>query len=148
MFLDLIEKDRISRDEWLVEVSLSTAKRSTCCRRHVGAVIASEGHIISSGYNGAPSGLPHCTPETCNAENPCTSTIHAEANAIAFAARKGLPTEGATLYATASPCLDCAKLLINAGIKRVVYHEEYRKTEGIDLLRSVGITVERWSEAR
>ena len=139
------EPGRISRDEMLMRVAMLVALRGTCNRLQVGAVIAIDGRIISTGYVGAPAGMPHCSPETCNVSSPCTRTMHAEANAIAWAARKGLPTEGATLYATHSPCHDvCAKLIINAGIKRVVYGTEYRKTEGIELLRSVGIVVEHW----
>lgn len=135
---------RPSRDDMLMSIAKIVAQRSTCNRLHVGAVIATEGRIISLGYAGAPSGMPHCSPETCNVSLPCNRTLHAEANAIAWAARKGLPTEGATLYATHSPCHDvCAKLIINAGITRVVYDEKYRKTEGIDLLRSVGIQVDQ-----
>jgi len=138
-------ENRISRDEMLMRIAMIVAMRGTCNRLQVGAVIALDGRIISTGYVGAPAGMPHCSPETCNVNQPCTRTMHAEANAIAWAARKGLPTEGATLYATHSPCHDvCAKLIINAGIKRVVYGTEYRKTEGIELLRSVGIIVEHW----
>lgn len=134
---------RISRDEMLMAIALVVKQRSTCLRRQVGAVLALDGRIISTGYNGAPSGVAHCTPNVCNAENPCVDTIHAEANAIAFAARNGISTRGASLYSTASPCRECAKLLINAGITEVVYNEEYRDTSPIDLLTGVGIRVRR-----
>ncbi len=132
---------RISRDEMLMGIALVVKQRSTCLRRQVGAVLASEGRVISIGYNGAPSHVPHCTPAKCNQDTPCIDTIHAEANAIAFAARSGISTSGATLYTTASPCRECAKLLINAGIVAVAYDEEYRDTSPIQLLGSVGITV-------
>jgi dCMP deaminase len=96
------------------------------------------------GYNGAPSGMPHCDPEICNPDEPCTRTVHAEANAIAFAAKKGIETEGATLYTTASPCNDCAKLLINAGIKRVIFWERYRDASPMNLLMAAGVKVEQF----
>lgn len=130
---------RISRDQLLIEVAKLMAQRSTCNRAHVGAVIAREGRIISTGYAGTPSGLPHCTPENCNASAPCHRTVHAEAGAIAYAARNGIAVEGATIYCTHSPCLECAKILINAGIRKVIYDQAYRKTEGLDLLREAGI---------
>ena len=127
-----------------MQIAHIVAQRMTCVRLQVGAVIARKGRIISMGYGGAPQGLPHCGPDVCDMTKPCERTIHAEQNAIAFAARFGIETEGATMYCTHSPCLPCAKLIINTGITRLVYAEEYRKTEGIDLLRSVGITVDQW----
>lgn len=137
---------RISRDDMLMEIARIVAKRSTCRRLNVGAVIAREGRVVSTGYSGAPSGLPHCSPETCSLDHPCTRTIHAEMGAITFAAREGLRLMGCTLYCTHAPCLDCAKAIINTGIKRIVYETPYRKTEGIELLRSIGIIVEQWQE--
>jgi len=136
---------RISRDEMLMEIALVVKQRSTCLRRQVGAVLAIDGRVLSTAYNGAPSGVPHCTPATCNATNPCLDTIHAEANAVAFAAKHGIRTQGASLFSTASPCRECAKLLINAGIRIVVYDEEYRDTSPIVLLREAGIDVLRWA---
>lgn len=132
---------RISRDEMLMEIALIVKQRSTCLRRQVGAVLTKDGRVISTGYNGAPAGVPHCTPEKCNAEQPCIDTIHAEANAIAFASRYGYSTDGTTLYTTASPCRECAKLLINAGVTEVVYDDEYRDTSPLRLLTGVGIRV-------
>lgn len=132
-------KERITRDEMLIEVAHTVAKRSTCCRRNVGAVIARDGRIISIGYNGSPVGMPHCTPATCGPDNPCTRTIHAEANAIAFAARHGVPIERSFLYVTTSPCLDCAKLILNSGIIGVYYVEAYRDKTPIKLLHDGGI---------
>lgn len=131
--------DRPSRDEKCLEHARVEARQSTCLRRQVGSVIALDGRIISTGYGGAPSKLPHCTPETCNDQAPCTNTSHAEANAIAFAARHGLATEGATLYTTLSPCKTCADLIINAGITRVIYETPYRLTEGLERLTQAGI---------
>lgn len=131
---------RITRDEMLMAIAQIAAKRSTCERAKVGAVIARSGRVISTGYAGAPSGVDHCIRDhNCFDDQPCTRTIHAEANAIAFAARHGVSSDGASLYCTLSPCIDCAKLIINSGIKEVFYGEAYRKTEGVDLLESVGI---------
>lgn len=137
---------RITRDEMLMEIARIVARRSTCNRAQVGAVVAQDGRIVSTGYAGAPSGLPHCSPETCNTSAPCTRTVHAEAGAISYAARSGIRLEGATLYCTHCPCIDCAKLIINTGIKRVIYGQAYRKTEGLELLRTVGIIVEQWTQ--
>lgn len=137
---------RITRDEMLMEIARIVARRSTCNRAQVGAVVAQDGRIVSTGYAGAPSGLPHCSPETCNTSAPCTRTVHAEAGAISYAARSGIRLEGATLYCTHCPCLDCAKLIINTGIKRIIYDQAYRKTEGLELLRTVGIVVEQWTQ--
>lgn len=137
---------RITRDEMLMEIARIVARRSTCNRAQVGAVVAQDGRIVSTGYAGAPSGLPHCSPETCNTSAPCTRTVHAEAGAISYAARSGIRLGGATLYCTHCPCIDCAKLIINTGIKRVIYDQAYRKTEGLELLRTVGIVVEQWTQ--
>lgn len=134
---------RISRDEQMGLHALVTAQRSTCGRKAVGAIIAKEGRIISSGYAGPPSGFPHCDVQCMNSSaNGCQRTVHAEQNAIAYAARHGISTQGATLYCTLSPCLNCSKQLINSGIIRVVYLEQYRDTSGIDLLKQVGIPCE------
>lgn len=138
---------RITRDEMLMEIAKVVSSRSTCNRAQVGAVIAQDGRIVSTGYAGAPSGLPHCGPETCDTSTPCTRTVHAEAGAISYAARSGIRLEGATLYCTHCPCIDCAKLIINTGIKRVIYDQAYRKTEGLELLRTVGISVEQWAQS-
>jgi dCMP deaminase len=134
--------NRISRDEMLMTIAEVVARRSTCCRKNIGAVLARDGRFFAPGYNGAPSGMPHCEPGTCNAANPCTRTIHAEANAIAFAARYGIATEGSTLYVTVSPCNDCAKLIINSGVVRVVFRERYRIDAPIKLLNDAGIETE------
>ena len=100
--------------------------------------------IISDGYNGTPSGFEN----VCEDENGVTKpyVLHAEANAITKVAKSGNSSLGATLYVTASPCLECAKLIIQAGISRVVYQEEYRITDGVDLLRRAGIQVEKFEE--
>lgn len=116
------------------------AENSYCKRRRVGALVVKEKMIISDGYNGTPSGFENI----CEDENGITKpyVLHAEANAITKLARSGNNSDGSTLYVTASPCIECAKLIIQAGIKRVVYGEKYRLTEGIDLLRRSNIEVE------
>lgn len=115
------------------------AEDSTCNRLKVGAVIVRKGRIISSGYNGAPSHLPHCGPECAPDGPPCKRAVHAEANAIAFAARYGVATEGAALISTDSPCLECARLAINAGIRAIYYLREYRDTKPLEELRLAGV---------
>ena len=116
------------------------AQNSYCQRRQVGALVVKQGMIISDGYNGTPSGFEN----VCEDENGITKpyVLHAEANAITKLARSSNNSDGATIYITASPCIECAKLIIQAGIKRVVYGEQYRLTDGIDLLKRAGIEVE------
>lgn len=134
---------RITRQEMFVEILGVVKKRSTCARAQVSALIVKDNRIISTGYGGSPSGLPHCVDVGCEiGENGgCIRTIHAEANAIAFAARQGISTDGSELWCSMSPCLDCAKLIINSGISRVYYLEAYRKRDGIKLLLAAGIKV-------
>lgn len=132
---------RITREEAFSEIVKTIARRSTCPRRSVGAILVRGGRILSTGYNGAPSGLPHCTDAGCilGPDGGCIRVVHAEVNAIAFAAREGIRTEGSTLRTTVSPCLSCAKLIINAGISEVVSLERYRDRSGQDLLESAGV---------
>ena len=115
------------------------AENSYCQRRKVGALVVKDQMIISDGYNGTPSGFEN----VCEDENGLTKTyvLHAEANAITKLARSNNNSDGATIYITASPCIECAKLIIQAGIKRVVYGENYRLTDGIELLKRAGIEV-------
>ncbi len=115
------------------------AENSYCQRRQVGALIVKDKMIISDGYNGTPSGFEN----VCEDENglPKPYVLHAEANAITKIARSGNNSDGATLYVTDSPCIECAKLIIQSGITRVIYAREYRLTEGVDLLRRAGIEV-------
>lgn len=120
------------------------AENSYCKRRQVGALIVKGRMIISDGYNGTPSGFENNCEDEENRSLPYV--LHAEANAITKVARSNNSSEGATLYVTASPCMECAKLIIQSGIKRVVYAEEYRLTDGVDLLREAGIEVERIDE--
>lgn len=130
--------DRPSRADMLLTVAYAVAQRSTCTRLHVGALAASDGRILSTGYNGAPAGTPHCTHP---ASEPCQRSVHAEANVVAYAARHGVSLEGAEIYATDSPCYVCACLLINAGVSAVVFHREYRDDSGLRLLADVGVKV-------
>ena len=123
---------RATRNQMLMGMAWSVADRSTCDRLNVGAVIARDGRVISSGYNGNLVGMDHCRHDP--ATGPCTSAVHAEANAILFAARYGTAVEGAQLFTTHEPCLDCAKLIVNAGITTVIYAMEYRKHDGLELL--------------
>jgi dCMP deaminase len=115
------------------------AENSYCKRRQVGALLVKDKMIISDGYNGTPSGFDN----NCEVENNSSFpyVLHAEANAITKVARSNNSSDGATLYVTASPCIECAKLIIQAGIKRVVYGEQYRLLDGVDLLRKAGIDV-------
>ncbi|MCF0218208.1 MAG: dCMP deaminase family protein [Muribaculaceae bacterium] len=114
------------------------AENSYCRRRQVGALLVKDRAIISDGFNGTPSGFENvCEDEATGMTKPYV--LHAEANAITKIARSNNSSEGSTLYVTASPCLDCAKLIIQAGIRRVVFSELYRITDGIDLLRRAGI---------
>lgn len=116
------------------------AENSYCKRRKVGALLVKGKMIISDGYNGTPSGFEN----VCEDENNITKpyVLHAEANAITKVARSNNSSEGATLYVTSSPCIECAKLIIQAGIKRVVYSDAYRLSDGIDLLERAGVDLE------
>lgn len=157
-------RERISRDEMFSKICQVVAQRSTCLRSQVGALIVKDGRIVSMGYNGPVSGMPACeniSPWTrydmdqgnlpvwkeeeikqrmCMGPG-CTRSCHAETNAIAFAARSGVAVEGCTMYCTMSPCINCAKVIVNSGIREVRYLEEYRDHSGIDLLITAGVIV-------
>lgn len=113
------------------------AENSYCQRRKVGAILVRDQMIISDGYNGTPAGFENVCEDADGTTKPYV--LHAEANAITKVARSNNSSEGSTLYITASPCLECAKLIIQAGIKRVVFNELYRLADGIDLLRRAGV---------
>lgn len=115
------------------------AENSYCVRRKVGALVVKDNMIISDGYNGTPTGFENVCEDENNISKPYV--LHAEANAITKLARSSNSSEGATLYVTASPCIECAKLIIQSGIKRVIYTEKYRLTDGIELLERAGIEV-------
>ena len=138
-----MEQDKDKKfDGRYLEMAAVWAKNSYCTRRKVGAILVKDRMIISDGYNGTPSGFEN----VCEDENGVTKpyVLHAEANAITKVACSSNSSMGATLYVTASPCLECAKLIIQAGITRVVYSEEYRITDGVDLLRRAGVQVEKF----
>ncbi|WP_262279163.1 deoxycytidylate deaminase [Hallella absiana] len=116
------------------------AENSYCRRRKVGALVVKDKMIISDGYNGTPSGFENICEDDDNVTKPYV--LHAEANAITKLARSGNNSDGSTLYVTASPCIECAKLIIQAGIRRVVYGEKYRLDDGIRLLQRAGIEVD------
>lgn len=115
------------------------AENSYCVRRQVGALLVKDKMIISDGYNGTPSGFENICEDDNNTTKPYV--LHAEANAITKVAKSGNSSENATLYITASPCIECAKLIIQAGIVRVVYSEEYHSSEGVQLLKRAGIEI-------
>lgn len=131
------EKQRLV-DERYLRMSMIWSENSYCRRRKVGALIVRDNMIISDGYNGTPSGFPNVCEEN-NVTFPYV--LHAEANAITKVARSNNSSEGSTLYVTASPCMECSKLIIQAGIKRVVFSDLYRIQDGLDLLKKAGIEV-------
>lgn len=133
------DQKQLALDKRYLRMARIWAENSYCQRRKVGAIIVRDSMIISDGFNGTPSGFEN----VCEDENGLTKTyvLHAEANAITKVARSNNSSLGATLYVTASPCMECAKLIIQAGIRRVVYNEPYRLTDGVDLLRRAGIEV-------
>lgn len=149
--------ERIGREDMFFQIAQIVAERGTCPRARVGSVIVRENRIISIGYNGAPPGMPHCDEVGCELGNRgiatfredaklpyppgCERAIHAEANALAFAARSGVATKGAHLYCTHGPCYTCAKLMLSAGISVVHYITPYRDDRGHDLLVAGGCTI-------
>ena len=139
---------RISRDEMYLRMAEVVAMRGTCNRLSVGAVIVNDGSVVSEGYVGAPSGQPHCHDVGCqlNEQGGCIRTLHAEMNAIIKAARIGKRIEGGTMYCTHSPCRVCAAMIINSGIGRVVYRNQYRDTYPINTLKAAGVSVEQKEE--
>ena len=144
---------RPALDQYFMSIAEAVATRSTCLRHHVGAVIVSDGYIVTTGYNGAPRGLPHCLDVGCirdhwsipsGTRTEVCAGIHAEQNAIIQAALHGVSTKDSTIYVTHQPCIICAKMLINAGIRRVVYGEEYQDIEGLKLFENAGIPARRF----
>ncbi len=134
--------NRPSRDKVMMQTAQIWSERSTCRRAKIGAVLAVQGRIISTGYVGVPSGEEHCDQTNCKPNTPCERTLHAESNTLDFAALYGISPFGATLYTTRSPCLECAKRIVNVHIKRVVYLDRYRELKGLEYLQS-RITVEQ-----
>jgi dCMP deaminase len=140
--------DRPSWDAYFCGITRAVGTRATCSRKAVGAVLVKDKLILATGYNGAPAGLRHCdhTDGRDLLNGHCARSTHAEQNAIVQAARHGIGIEGSTLYCTNNPCLTCTKLIINAGVVRIVYEEEYPDTLAFELLRESGVKVERFGE--
>lgn len=133
--------DRISWQEYFSELAKLVSKRSPCHRLHVGCVLVKENHIVSTGYNGFLPGAAH---ESIIADNHEQATVHAEMNAVADCARRGVSVEGATAYITHYPCINCFKALVAAGVKRIFYLEDYKNNEIVEKLRmSCGVELNK-----
>jgi dCMP deaminase len=146
--------ERPDWDEYFMEIALTVSRRATCLRpnRQMGAVLVRDKRILTTGYNGAPSGLPHCEETGClrqqmgipsGERQELCRALHAEQNAIILAALHGISLAGATLYCTHQPCITCSKMLINAGIRRVVILDEYPDPMALDFLAQAGIELVR-----
>lgn len=135
-----MEEKQLKLDGRYLRMARIWAENSYCKRRQVGAIVVKDNRIISDGYNGTPSGFENVCEDEGNVTKPYV--LHAEANAITKLARSSNNSDGATIYITASPCIECAKLIIQSGIKRVVYGENYRLDDGIQLLKRAGVEVE------
>ena len=137
-------------DEYFLSIAHTASKRSSCTRKQVGCVLVHDRGILSTGYGGSLRGQPHCLDEGCSdgPTNPCTRTVHAEVNAVAFAAKKGTSTAGATAYITLSPCPACFKLFVQAGIVRIVYDELYRIPPDLALAAACGVEMVHLPQAR
>jgi dCMP deaminase len=140
-------------DEYFMEITHLVARRSTCLRRQVGAVVVKEKNILATGYNGAPSGVAHCLDVGCLREklhipsgerHELCRGLHAEQNAVIQAAKHGTSIDGAILYCTTMPCIICSKILINAGIRRVVYAEGYADQLAAEMIQESGVQVEKF----
>ena len=135
---------RPSWDEYFMRIAKDVATRATCPRRSVGAVIVLDRRILTTGYNGAPHGLAHCTEVGCKiVDGHCQRALHAEQNAILQAALNGVSTRGATMYVTCQPCNACAKMIINAGIVRVVFEGDYPDPFAMELFEEAGMELVR-----
>ena len=131
---------RVDWNTYFMNIARQVATRSTCDRKYVGAVIVKDKSILSTGYNGSISGMPHCDEVGHDMENGhCIATLHAEANAIIQAAKHGVAIDGADIYITASPCWNCFKLIANSGIRRIYYGEFYRDMRSIRVAEQIGI---------
>ncbi len=134
---------RPSWDQYFMDITLDVSKRSTCLRAQVGAIIVKDKRILTTGYNGAPKGMPHCLDVGCEiVDGHCVRSLHAEQNAILQAAEYGVPLDGGTVYTTHQPCVNCAKMIINAGLKRVVYAGLYPDELAMKYMRMAGIRID------
>ncbi|RKY40390.1 MAG: cytidine deaminase [Candidatus Omnitrophota bacterium] len=156
----LSKKKNIERpdwDEYFMKMAHLVSSRSTCLRRKVGAVLVKDKRILATGYNGAPRGLPHCEETGClreklkvpsGARHEICRGLHAEQNVIIQAALHGVSIEGSTLYITCAPCSICAKMIINAGIKKVIYEDSYPDKMAEEFLKKAGVKLERYRGRR
>ncbi|MFA6469169.1 MAG: dCMP deaminase family protein [Bacteroidota bacterium] len=134
--------NRVNWHEYFMNIAEQVATRSTCSRKHVGAVIVRDKTILSTGYNGSLRGAPHCDEIGHDIENDhCVRTVHAEANAVAQAAKHGVRIDESEIYVTASPCLTCFKLIANSGIQKIYYKEFYRDDRITEYARQAGVTL-------
>jgi dCMP deaminase len=137
--------DRPSWDDYFMQITFQVAKRSTCPRAAVGAVIVRDKRILTTGYNGSPTGLPHCTEVGCLMVNVhCVRTLHAEQNAIIQGALHGVDVSDSTIYVTHQPCQICAKMIVNAGIERVVYDGHYPDEIACMFLEEAGVELSKY----
>ncbi len=148
-------QERPTWDEYFMQIAELVSSRSTCLRRHVGAILVKDRRIIATGYNGAPARIAHCAEVGClrqqlgipsGERHEICRGIHAEQNGIIQAALHGVSTQGAVLYCTTQPCAQCAKMLINAGVERIVYRGGYPDSLARELLEEAGIAVEQWPD--
>lgn len=146
--------ERPSWDAYFMQIAHLVATRATCPRRSVGAVLVRDKRILATGYNGAPSGISHCPPngpthdwpEGCLRAGHCIRSLHAEQNALIQAAKIGIGCDGATIYVTCQPCNACAKMILNAGIVKVIYEGDYPDEFSKVLFREAGLDVFRYRE--
>jgi dCMP deaminase len=137
--------DRPSWDDYFMQITFQVAKRSTCPRAAVGSVIVRDKRILTTGYNGSPTGLPHCTEVGCLMVNDhCVRTLHAEQNAIIQGALHGVDVSRSTIYVTHQPCQICAKMIVNAGIERVVYAGHYPDEIACMFLEEAGVELSKY----
>lgn len=133
--------ERISRTELFMNIAYMISKRGTCGRLQVGCIIVKENRIISTGYNGPVKDAAHCNEFSCNVNESCTRAVHAEANAIYWAAKEGTKLKRCTIYCTHSPCEKCAEAIIQSGIKTVIYNKDFRDKLPLVVLKKAGVEV-------
>ncbi len=137
---------RADWDSYFMAIAQQVATRSTCDRKHVGALVVLERRILTSGYNGSIAGLPHCDEVGhLMVDNHCVRTVHAEANAIVQAAQSGVRLQGASIYVTASPCFNCFKLIAASGIRKIVFAEFYREPAIFEWSKELGLELVHWT---
>lgn len=150
--MNTTKRKRVGWDAYFMQICAVVAQRSTCTRAAVGAVIVRDRNILATGYNGSPSGMPHCSESGClvytstnpfgEVEENCFRTIHAEINAIAQAAKSGVSISGSDIYITHSPCIHCLKVLINTGIRRICFGKPYKLEQVQELVELSGVVME------